>query len=182
MKVRLLVEACTGGDPAVCNQSDQVDALVASLPAWTSGATGSWVRRCFASCAGGGVGINHNKFWVFGALSDGRTDVTVVASNNPTNPQQQMFQNLVEVSGNAALATVYRAYVDRKVTVTGTGKVYETGHSDAGAFRVWFSPATPPAPPRTTRSPARSTRRAPGTTSSPPPSTTCSAPPPAPTT
>ncbi|MGW1060630.1 phospholipase D-like domain-containing protein [Micromonospora rubida] len=144
VKVRLLVEACTGGDPAVCDQSDQVDALVAGLPTWTSGASGSWIKRCFASCAGGGVGIDHNKFWVFGALSDKRTDVTVVGSNNPTNPQQQMFQNLVVVSGNAALATAYRDYVHRKLEVTGTGKSYETGHSDAGPFRLWFSPRSAP--------------------------------------
>ncbi|GGM36029.1 phosphatidylserine/phosphatidylglycerophosphate/cardiolipin synthase family protein [Dactylosporangium sucinum] len=144
VKVRLIVEACTDGDPAVCNQSAQVNALVSGLPAWSSGATGSWVKRCFASCAGGGVGIDHNKFWVFSALSDGRTDVTLVGSNNPTNPQQQMFQNLVEVSGNAALATAYRDYVNRKLAVTGSSKVYETGHVDAGPFRLWFSPRNSP--------------------------------------
>ena len=144
VKVRLLIEACTDGDPAACDQSAQVDALVSGLPAWTSGATGSWVKRCFASCAGGGVGIDHNKFWVFSALSDGRTDVTLIASNNPTNPQQQMFQNLVEVSGNAALATAYRDYVNRKLAVTGSSKVFETGHVDAGPFRLWFSPRDSP--------------------------------------
>ncbi|MFI7426737.1 phosphatidylserine/phosphatidylglycerophosphate/cardiolipin synthase family protein [Micromonospora sp. NPDC049836] len=144
VKVRLLIEMCTGGDPAACRQSAEVDQLVAGLPAWVAGAAGSWVKRCFASCAGGGVGVNHNKFWVFSALADERTDVTVVASNNPTLPQQQMFQNLVVVSGNAALATAYRRYVDRKLAVTGTGKSYETGHSDAGPFRLWFSPRNSP--------------------------------------
>ncbi|MEV4754376.1 phospholipase D-like domain-containing protein [Micromonospora sp. NPDC049559] len=144
VQVRLLVEACTDGDPAACHQSAQVDALIGGLPAWSSGATGSWVKRCFASCAGGGVGIDHNKFWVFSRLTDGRTDVTLVGSNNPTKPQQQMFQNLVEVSGNAALASAYRDYVHRKLAVTGGGKVYETGHVDAGPFRLWFSPRDSP--------------------------------------
>ncbi|GAA2575179.1 hypothetical protein GCM10010399_00730 [Dactylosporangium fulvum] len=144
VRVRLLVEACTDGDPAVCNQSAQVNSLVAGLPAWSSSATGSWVKRCFASCAGGGTGINHNKFWVFSALSDGRTDVTLIGSNNPTNPQQQMYQNLVVVSGNTALATAYRDYVNRKLAVTGSSKVYETGHVDAGPFRLWFSPRNSP--------------------------------------
>ncbi|MGI5176078.1 phospholipase D-like domain-containing protein [Dactylosporangium sp. CA-152071] len=144
VKVRLLIEACTDGDPAVCNQSAQVDSLVSGLPAWSSSATGSWAKRCFASCAGGGTGINHNKFWVFSALSDGRTDVTLIGSNNPTNPQQQMYQNLVEVSGNAALATAYRDYVNRKLAVTGSSKVYETGHVDAGPFRLWYSPRNSP--------------------------------------
>ncbi|NUT18938.1 MAG: hypothetical protein HOV77_07110 [Hamadaea sp.] len=144
VKVRLLVEACLDGDPLDCDQSAQADSLVAGLPAYTSGATGSWVKQCYASCAGGGVGIDHNKFWVFSALSDGRTEVTVVGSYNPTNPQQQMFQNMVEVSGNAALATAYRDYAGRKAANTGTTKVYETGHVDAGAFRIWFSPRNSP--------------------------------------
>ncbi|GAB2932340.1 hypothetical protein GCM10027280_19990 [Micromonospora polyrhachis] len=144
VKVRLLVEACTGGDPATCRQSTQVGALVAGLPSYTPSAVGSWVKQCYASCAGGGVGVNHSKFWVFSELSDGRTDVTVVTSANPTKPQQRMWQDQLQISGNSALAAAYRSYAHRKLAVTGTSKVYETGHVDAGAFRVWFSPRNSP--------------------------------------
>lgn len=144
VKVRLLIEACTGGDPTSCNQSSQVDQLVTGLGSYTSGATGSWTKQCYASCAGGGVGIDHNKFWVFSELSDGRTDVSAIGSYNPTRPQAQMWQNVIEVSDNPALATIYRDYVGRKLAVTGTSKVYETGHEDAGNMRIWFSPRNSP--------------------------------------
>ncbi|MGW0435804.1 phospholipase D-like domain-containing protein [Micromonospora sp. NPDC003197] len=144
VKVRLLIETCTGDDPATCGPSTQVSALIAGLPSHTPSAVGSWVKQCYRSCAGGGVGVNHSKFWVFSELSDRRTDVTVVTSANPTKPQQQMWQDQLQISGNSALATAYRSYVERKVTVTGTSKVYETGHVDAGNFRVWFSPRNSP--------------------------------------
>lgn len=137
--VRLIVEMCTGGNPASCDASDQIDQLVATLGTNTAG-SGSWVHRCYASCAGGGVGINHNKFWVFSELADGRQDVVVIGSNNPTRPQQQMWQNKVTVEENTDLADGIRDYVGRLLTRGGSTKVYETGHVDAGDMRVWFSP------------------------------------------
>lgn len=143
VRVRLLIEACPG-DPPSCGPSSQVTKLVSALGSYAPGATGSWTFQCQASCSGGNIGINHSKFWVFGNLSDGRTDVTLFGSANPTKPQQQMFQNMVEVSGNATLAAGFRSYVTRKVDNYGSTKVYETGHLDAGAYRVWFSPRNSP--------------------------------------
>uniref|UniRef100_UPI003B3B2042 phospholipase D-like domain-containing protein n=1 Tax=Pseudactinotalea sp. TaxID=1926260 RepID=UPI003B3B2042 len=137
--VRLIVEMCTGGDPNSCDVSTEVASLVSGLGTAT-GATGSWVHRCYASCAGGGVGINHNKFWVFSELDDGREDVVVIGSDNPTRPQQQMWQNKVTVTGNSDLAEGFRDYVADLLTIPGTSKVFQTGHLDAGDLRVWFSP------------------------------------------
>ncbi|MDF2826802.1 MAG: putative secreted protein [Mycobacterium sp.] len=137
--VRLLVEMCTGGNPASCDAGAEVGALVTALGTATSG-PGSWVHRCYASCAGGGEGINHSKFWVFSELDDGRGDVVVIGSANPTRPQQQMWQNKVTVVGNVALADGFRDYVGRLLSAGGSTKTYETGHIDAGNTRVWLSP------------------------------------------
>ncbi|MEQ4301661.1 phospholipase D-like domain-containing protein [Plantactinospora sp. B6F1] len=141
VSVRLIVEACTSGTTASCGAlSNQVNRLVTELGSYRVGAGGSWTWQCRISCSSGGTGINHNKFWVFSELSDGRTDVTVVSSANPTKPQQQMWQNQVRVDNDPALASAFRSYVGRKLQVTGTAKSYERGHVDAGSTRLWFSP------------------------------------------
>lgn len=137
--VRLIVEMCTGGNPASCTVGPEVTSLITGLGTATGG-NGSWVKRCYASCSGGGVGINHNKFWVFSELDDGSEDVVVIGSANPTRPQQQMWQNKVTVTDNTALADGFRAYVGRLLAAPGSPKTYETGYLNAGDVRVWFSP------------------------------------------
>ncbi|WP_084557534.1 phospholipase D-like domain-containing protein [Hamadaea tsunoensis] len=130
--VNLVVEACPDGVGSACTPSSGVQSLI------TAAAThpGLHVTQCRHSCFGAD-GIDHNKFWVFGALTDGRTDLVVQTSYNPTSPQKQMFNNLVEVTGNTALAAGYRAYWNR---LAAGATQYETGDLNAGAQRVWFFP------------------------------------------
>lgn len=91
---------------------------------------------CLTSTAGR---INHNKFYVFSELTDGRTNVVVQTSQNMTTTQTRMHNNAVIVSGDAGLATVYRNHwaklkARQPQTISGSGK------SSDGKVEVFFSP------------------------------------------
>ncbi len=87
------------------------DAVVAALNS-RLGATR--VHRCVhadpsnTSCIGDG--INHNKFFLFSALTDGSTDVVAQSSANLNAGQVLRHNNMVIVRGNRAIYDYYFAY------------------------------------------------------------------------
>ncbi len=67
-------------------------------------------------CGGGGATachgsrINHNKFFLFSALTDGSRDVVVQSSANLNAGQLRKHNNAVVIRGDAALYAAYRQY------------------------------------------------------------------------
>jgi phosphatidylserine/phosphatidylglycerophosphate/cardiolipin synthase-like enzyme len=91
---------------------------------------------CLTSTAGK---INHNKFYVFSALTDGRTNVVVQTSQNMTTTQTRMHNNAVIASGDAGLATAYRNYW-AKLKARQPQEISGSSKSSDGKVELFFSP------------------------------------------
>ncbi|MET9568663.1 phospholipase D-like domain-containing protein [Streptomyces virginiae] len=93
--------------------SGSLDAFAANLTG------GSSLTLCRNSCLGNGAGdeaaISHNKYVVFDSLSNGAKNVVWQSSQNMAGGQDGEINNAVTVTGNATLATRYRAAFNRQV-------------------------------------------------------------------
>ncbi len=136
-----------------------------------NGSTWTW---CTNSCLGNGPddvnAINHDKYFVFTALDDGRKNVVWQSSENIAVSQSGELNNALIVSDDAQLAARYIAHFQDQVEhARRQPKTPPTTTRRATRTRRWrrsSSPATRRPTPRTTATP----------TSSPPSSTTSTAP------
>lgn len=74
--------------------------------------------NCIKKCSLGGLGINacgsriynHNKFYAFSELSDGRKNVILQSSSNLHEGQRQHYNDMLVISDNEALYQAYKNY------------------------------------------------------------------------
>ncbi|OQQ16971.1 hypothetical protein B0675_07310 [Streptomyces sp. M41(2017)] len=110
-------------------------------------AGGSTLTWCSRGCLGNGSGdanaIDHDKYLVLDSLTDGRKNVVWQASQNLAGGQDGEINNAVVVSGNATLASRYRAHFNDQVKHAGdslhTTYDYTTG-DPASPVEAYFSP------------------------------------------
>ncbi|MFD5553136.1 phosphatidylserine/phosphatidylglycerophosphate/cardiolipin synthase family protein [Streptomyces sp. NPDC127068] len=112
-----------------------------------NGLTGnSKLTQCYRGCLNATnttTAINHNKFVVFDALNDGRTNVVWQSSQNMTPSQNGELNNAITISGNASLATKYRAAFNRQVSrsTATTDADYDNAVDDLNApVEAYFFP------------------------------------------
>jgi hypothetical protein len=91
------------------------------------------------ACIGAATGINHNKFFLFSQLTDGSTNVVAQSSQNLTNPQLHMHNNMIVIRDDAALYAAYMDYwTDLQAQVRNLD-YYHYVDGDTGT-RVYFYP------------------------------------------
>ncbi|MFI0507142.1 phosphatidylserine/phosphatidylglycerophosphate/cardiolipin synthase family protein [Streptomyces albogriseolus] len=109
-----------------------------------NGSTWTW---CANSCLGNGPddvnAINHDKYFVFTALDDGRKNVVWQSSQNIAVSQSGELNNALVVSGNATLAARYIAHFQDQVKHAGDSlhTTYDHTTSDPDApVEAFFFP------------------------------------------
>ncbi|NUS09183.1 MAG: hypothetical protein HOV97_42250 [Nonomuraea sp.] len=122
-----------GVDVRVVSEGSGHDALLDELAA-----AGVPVTLCDMGCNGPDTDIDHHKFFVFGALTDGRTDVVVQSSQN-LSPENGLHQNMLVSSGDAGLADGYRRVFDTLASRVRTSwrAPFTSG---SGKVTVWMEP------------------------------------------
>ncbi len=109
----------------------------------TGNSTLTW---CSRGCLGNGSGdvnaIDHDKYIVFDALTDGRTNVVWQSSQNLAGGQDGEINNAVVVSNNATLASRYRAHFNDQIKHAGdsahTTYDYTTGDPSSPVEAFFF--------------------------------------------
>lgn len=107
----------------------------------------STLTRCSNGCLGNGSGdtraINHDKYMVLDALTDGRKNVVWQSSQNLAGGQDGEINNAVVVANNAALATRYRNHFNDQVEHAGDSlhTTYDHTTGDPNSpVEAYFSP------------------------------------------
>ncbi|WP_328845288.1 phospholipase D-like domain-containing protein [Streptomyces sp. NBC_00258] len=107
----------------------------------------STLTRCSNGCLGNGSGdtraINHDKYMVLDALTDGRKNVVWQSSQNLAGGQDGEINNAVVVAGNATLATRYRNHFNDQVEHAGDSlhTTYDHTTGDPNSpVEAYFSP------------------------------------------
>ncbi|MGW4594043.1 phospholipase D-like domain-containing protein [Streptomyces sp. NPDC004457] len=101
---------------------------------------------CSRGCLGNGSGdtnaIDHDKYIVFDALTDGRRNVVWQSSQNLAGGQDGEINNAVVVSDNATLASRYRAHFNDQIKHAGdsshTTYDYTTGDPNSPVEAFFF--------------------------------------------
>lgn len=107
----------------------------------------SALTRCSNGCLGNGSGdtraINHDKYMVLDALTDGRKNVVWQSSQNLAGGQDGEINNAVVVANNATLATRYRNHFNDQVEHAGDSlhTTYDHTTGDPNSpVEAYFSP------------------------------------------
>lgn len=140
MSAALLRAAARGVDVRVVVDGDAPNISGSEIAALQIGLGASRVHICDSpgtACVGSG--IMHHKTFLFSALADGRRQVVVQASHNPTAAQLTMHNNALIVHGDAALFAAYRQTFDDLERDVEIPNYYRIVDGDLGT-RAYFFP------------------------------------------
>ncbi|WP_157641155.1 phospholipase D-like domain-containing protein [Longispora albida] len=143
VSVRIVAEVCEDTDPCVA------DATIESTLQALDALPGFTVEKCRATCnatAYAGKGINHNKFFTFSALDDGRRNVVASGSANLNVHQRKLDNNFVISYDDLASYTGFVNYWNLMSGHAATpANVSKPITGAGGKLTTFFSPRDPDA-------------------------------------
>jgi hypothetical protein len=138
--VLAVAEQCPARDTA-----GACPAPATALTALANGLTAGRFTWCVEGCLTAASAVDAAGFWVFDALTDGRRDVVVQTSADPSANARQEHHDLVVAAGDGPLANGYRTYfgaLAARQPATFTGSVAGAD----GRTEVFFGPRPASAP------------------------------------
>jgi phosphatidylserine/phosphatidylglycerophosphate/cardiolipin synthase-like enzyme len=155
VNVHLVAERCANSGDTTCATKPALTALLNGLAGTTDSTDpvappAANLESCYRTCdANSGHSIDHNKFFVFTALTDGRTNVVATGSANLSLSQEYQHQNYVISANDPAMAAGYLDYFHKLQnhslvgsvpgSAAGAGVTGSFANTD-GRIQTYFSP------------------------------------------